>query len=96
MNGSHTPGPWISNGHDICPEFSHGSPCNSGIRIATTYGIGDEHRANANLIAAAPELLQALESLYRVLIERDGLLPNETVAINARHAIAKAIGAFPR
>lgn len=47
------------------------------------------HNANANLIAAAPELLRVLQTIaaYPVTIE----LP-EPIAAAARAAIAKAIG----
>jgi hypothetical protein len=68
-----------------------------GIRIAATYKIHEhrddktkayyEARANSRLIAAAPELLAALQTI----IENQGnLFPTDWA--NARAAIAKATG----
>ena len=58
----HTPGPWHID-FDDCEADIH-----SGFgMVAKTMGHGkeqdDEGRANARLIAAAPELLEALEAL---------------------------------
>ena len=49
----HTPGPWIINGNKIDGNGYHLASVNSH---STTEG-----RANAQLIAAAPELIEALE-----------------------------------
>ena len=58
MNTQHTPGPWrigIQNYHAIITG-PHGLP------VARTQACHDENwEANARLIAAAPELLEALE-----------------------------------
>ena len=50
--------------------------------------------ANAKLMAAAPELLAALQSLVELLADDEShMLPEEHVMIgNAREAIAKATG----
>lgn len=62
MSG-HTPGPWFTH------EVKHGDHWvgNDEADIATVEGFGPdlaaESAANARLIAAAPELLEALESL---------------------------------
>lgn len=54
-------------------------------------GIDD---ANARLMAAAPELLEALQSIVRSLSDQDdeGLIEHAEPMINARAAIAKALG----
>ncbi len=54
----YTPGPWaVSNGVD---QYV----CAGGVWIAASMGIrGDEGAANARLIAAAPELLEACQAL---------------------------------
>ena len=61
MNTKHTEGPWrgihTSQGHDIIG--SNGQP------IAELIGINQEN--NAVLIAAAPELLEALETVRHYL-----------------------------
>ena len=75
---SHTPGPWkISNGGGLVPvplivaeRRNPAYPVKSGcallsrnIATMTIHGPADENAANAKLIAAAPELLAALEDL---------------------------------
>lgn len=92
----HTPGPWhIGRGADGLPII-HTAPdtfssSGQGVAHVCKRTMCQEHTANARLIAAAPEMYEAL----RALIERsdandgDGLL----VAFDAaRAAIAKAEG----
>ena len=58
---THTPGPWMVT-RDATPEYAYQStifPETDGDRIATAFG----NEENARLIAAAPELLDALHSL---------------------------------
>ena len=91
MNTKHTPGPWTidglhisGNGYSIAHINSH----------RTTEG-----RANADLIAAAPELLEALENLLDAVRQNiDGKPPTadqifEIGGHAAVAAIAKATGA---
>jgi len=57
----HTPGPWTSR-----EAYDNGEPCGMvigpmGYDIATSNE--DENRANARLIAAAPEMLAALSAI---------------------------------
>jgi len=63
----HTPGPWSTNGHAeknehgtwVAPVFSD---TDAEKRPADTYGTTKgQARTNARLIAASPELLEALE-----------------------------------
>lgn len=94
MGTKHTPGPWR-----YCKE--NGSPTTGQHMIAggkpgylaevRDCGSGDVE-ANARLIAAAPELLEALEFLVGCVSH--GYTNDDAKAIsNARAAIAKATGA---
>jgi len=76
----HTPGPWIevgryieTEGHIICEMFSAGSR--------------EERDANQRLIAAAPDLLEALKDVMERLVDRHEA---DESAVKARAAIAKA------
>ena len=73
---NHTPGPWVIREQDIIGNEQNGYICTWSGRSA-----------NANLIAAAPDLLIELESMvdqYEIL--------TDNVALTARVAIAKARG----
>lgn len=53
----HTPGPWIVRGGNVIESLS-------SINVAKAWMTdGEEECANAHLIAAAPELLSALEAI---------------------------------
>ena len=94
----HTPGPWNVDSNDPFVVYPYngyavarckpgGRKCKDAVAVATA-------RANARLIAAAPDLL---ENLTRVLVWMDGIsdrLPADMrPAIDAAHAaIAKATG----
>lgn len=86
----HTPGPWDENNGRVFRGNS-GSIC-----ILTDQHSFVEYRANARLIAAAPELLEALEYIYLLLQDDyDGdALKRLTAELSdtARAAIAKATG----
>lgn len=110
---AHTPGPWFTGEphfgrYGIYSEHTAGGGrCKQGrqsICIAHYEGKGgskayhDMFKANARLIAAAPELLEALEEAenaladYILTIERTGASLNygHSVLKKARAAIAKA------
>jgi hypothetical protein len=59
----------------------------------TLHDANQELRANAALIAAAPELLHALQALLKSLSDSDeeGLMEEEEQVIAARIAIGKAL-----
>jgi len=97
----HTPGPWarhpdypwiikqdlrpigeIGDGVTVCGTNAHES---SGF-----FPTPDEGRSNARLIAAAPDLLEACETLLFELVA--GPAARDEVIANARAAIAKATG----
>ena len=86
----HTPGPWIKpqsgEGFTIC------GPERRGIRgiICKIYSTCEDMEANARLIAAAPELLEACRKIVR---EENSLSTvRQVVMESARAAIAAAVG----
>lgn len=99
MSAKHTPGPWVhdTSGHPA-PDVRAASGraiahtwmvCSSTPKSAAGYQArADEDRANARLIAAAPELLAVLEhaSHLDTFREFNDYLPT------IRAAIAKATG----
>ena len=90
----HTPGPWTVNyetdinGMENDPE----NGCAGLVDVAHVYmrTVPGRHEANARLIAAAPELLEALQEAVDRQAYREGSGPNWWE--NARAAIAKATG----
>lgn len=92
MKAQHTPGPWTAN-------FGSREQGTSGALIRDRVGIvaeayprnpsGTEQTENARLIAAAPDLLAALQAVDRA----DAYTHERGEALaKARAAIAKAIG----
>jgi len=71
MSSQHTPGPWYAQIHSA-PLFTradiYGPP--NGFRqvteIRSSFGSDEEKAANARLIAAAPELLEALRGVVEL------------------------------
>ncbi len=90
-----TPGPWYIDADE--PE-AKGIPITDGAGFIADVGTlgpsDDEDRANARLIAALPELLDALEFMMRATAEWPGDMSASIDAIRdkAREAIAKAGG----
>lgn len=96
----HTPGPWVvlSFYKDGSHPFIQSTTDINHPRylIASVQGNGmsiTEQSANAKLIAAAPELLEALVQILGWRELRDGMeFPTERIEVIARAAIAKAKG----
>lgn len=104
----HTPGPWGVNGDDNnnignllgvwVAKVDRAQPDGFNGRVAQAFvnclvNTDEACRANANLIAAAPELLEALEGLCELAELRPGHLHEYKAAVyGARTAIAKARG----
>lgn len=97
MKAQHTPGPWANIGIGFDTEIIAGvgsvDPLKV-VRIATVYDCSlsmEVQEANAHLIAAAPDLLAALELVAGL---DEGMLTSPTLAVvkNCRAAIAKAKG----
>jgi hypothetical protein len=94
----HTPGPWVLLGNRICTNreneiaqiIRYGAWFGGGTPYGLENPIGD---ANAHLIAAAPDLLLALEALLADALQI-GLADSDLsgVAIQAKEAINKARG----
>ena len=96
----HTPGPWINHGRSPQPGLPHSAVAAKTL-IARVYSeaFGDEAQetANACLIAAAPELLDALtwlldETTDRIDTSRSSAGTIGDAAGGVRAAIAKATG----
>ena len=86
----HTPGPWrvVDSWNDYMVESQNGEEI---IWQDGPHNTPTINEANARLIAAAPDLLEALENLADYIDERAG--DNECRPLeNARAAIAKAKG----
>jgi hypothetical protein len=93
MSAQHTQGPWSACDVGDYTDFDGRSRVILGddMRIAVVHVSCDETSANADLIAAAPELLEALQA---VCDEQDGNEGHASAEAydKARAAIAKATG----
>jgi hypothetical protein len=92
MSSQHTPGPWTNHGRIAQPGLPHSAVAAKTL-IARVYSeaFGDsaQETANANLIAAAPDLLAVLIELTDI----EGPLPGtQSWHTKAMTAIAKATG----
>lgn len=71
MNGKHTPGPWTTDEKDHDAPYQsirirsamHHTVCTVWIDDAPVHEFNAEQRTNARLIAAAPDLLEALQGI---------------------------------
>ena len=88
----HTPGPWdihVGNlGADARGQQQMVMICSEDMRIATMFSVQDRD-ANARLIAAAPELLEACKAAMRL----DYFREHSALALQVQAAIKKAEGA---
>jgi hypothetical protein len=94
MTGQHTPGPWFAVGYQVEIESETVADiCTTNANLFGQGGLHDDARAmaNARLIAAAPDLLAALEDIVQASDANDGdSLMNAIQA--AQTIIAKAKG----
>lgn len=90
MNNKYTPGPWFQGCEDD-PKSGDIYMSDSSL-IAEAFINCDVATmlANARLIAAAPDLLEALQDALGMIDDYDG--PNSPESVAARAAIAKATG----
>jgi len=82
----HTPGPWVEFDGDICPANDI-----ANVVIATLYQ--DTSDADARLIAAAPDLLEALEDM---LVQADFAASVRGGEGHMKYAMAKARAAIAK
>lgn len=89
MKPKHTPGPWLCA--DMAVEYVVYS---DGRVQARTDAHAEVDAANARLIAAAPDLLEALQSMYRMyaVLQAKSGTSDDSIMFDARRAIAKATG----
>lgn len=96
MNGKHTPGPWSQDKYGNVISADKETIKVEGVSLSGRST--EETRANARLIAAAPELLAALEAMLEAVRQNiDGIPPTaDQIFAKAGHsavaAIAKATG----
>lgn len=92
----HTPGPWKYFEGSVTVGVARNSPETGDVAlIATICSTRPEASANARLIVAAPELLEAAKTIYQMLTAMDQPLPDldNMPFIDALHrAITKAEG----
>jgi len=103
QEGKHTPGPWVI-AHKSNIRDGAIWAANECVYVAQVYNVerqtdasrADERQANARLIAAAPELLEALEACLSALDleygECDGCTTDPCTRCRAKAAISKARG----
>ena len=91
-NAAHTPGPWRATEKTItAPETED----RLGMECRLYGGNGRDNRANARLIAGAPDLLAALQRIVAVLdkqVASPHLAERASPLAQAKAAIAKATG----
>ena len=96
MNAKHTPGPWTI--FSARANVALGSPVESEIRSADRHVVArlgvirDWQQGDAALIAAAPELLDALRELANAHSYDSPIKLRKAAYLQARAAIAKATG----
>lgn len=98
----HTPGPWFHHGpsgsqHTAGGFINSTKERNGSPLVCSVYGNDEQpHQANSNLIAAAPDLLEALEGMMQVYGGGTPWNPLTSTELElhdlARKAIAKARG----
>lgn len=92
MTTQHTPGPWDASRCATPPGHTQYTIYAGDTRVAMAF----ETDANAHLVAAAPDLLAALESTTRCLawhMNKHGTAGMDVLILtNARAALAKAKG----
>ncbi len=102
MSAAHTPGPWTNEGQGDITGIERNDDINGKVDVCSVYlrTAPGRHEANARLIAAAPELLEALGNLVEnqnATWIASGFTDEQIQAMPylkpARAAIAKATGA---
>ena len=106
MTKQHTPGPWVLDDKTRAVtwgDVSFSAPFGAGGFVIASHSVSTlptyqsdrltpEHHANARLIEAAPELLEACETLATLLDTDDWIATGRLAVKQAQAAIAKARG----
>jgi len=98
--GKHTAGPWQVVEHSWCetsisaPNFDHGICCLDINHATEESQAADEAlmAANARLIAAAPDLLEALQLMLEQFTKTPSTLKDSEARIKAHAALSRATG----
>lgn len=96
MNAKHTPGNWEAIGNLVRTPLTEGGFLVAECRDSNGQPHSDEAKRYALLIAAAPELLEALEAIDDAAVNDSGLdddSPTWAAIRRARSAVEKATGA---
>ena len=93
---AHTQGPWVVKLKDHKWAIKGPDKKHSPVALVEVEGFGmgpsmAVRKANAHLIAAAPDLLAALEDMLNLTLDEDDIAVSSRIA-KARAAIAKAKG----
>lgn len=97
MNHTHTPGPWTASKklgafcNSVAIEYSPGERIGYATHIPNRADGNASQFANARLMAAAPDMLTALQAMLNYA--NLGAYERADAVKKARAAIAKAIGA---
>ena len=89
---THTPGPWTANGADVAKPYYINGPDGEVIVNGSNEEYGVIGRANARLIAAAPELLEACMTADSILQVPGHGREYDEIRNMLKDAIAKATG----
>jgi len=90
MKTTHTPGPWATNQLYSKVLADDKEICEVGVNSHVEEFNYEEYKANAKLIAAAPELLEALQNLVEKCLHTDGYSQKVDELYHAQQAIQKA------
>ena len=79
---NHTPGPWFVN--DDCIEAG-GPEGPRDVTVAVVTGFTNPREANAHLVAAAPELYEALSNLAHTIQAMSAYIPAQNALIREEY-----------
>ncbi len=67
----HTPGPWITDGRWVARSFSPNQPFIADCHVSQDHREGgvENTKANAQLIAASPDLLEACKAAHQMFCD---------------------------
>jgi len=95
MNTTHTQGEWTFDDNEIYSESTDHGAAICTMNTTSAHFTEEEVKANARLIAAAPDLLEALNNLHCLVMKLDNreIFDNSTnseIVAKAKEAIQKA------